>query len=209
MKQKTHLLAQVEISDGVGGSHSSPRSCPHSRRSSTEWPWHPRARSMASRSSPARTWKSIRSRSGVPLTRRSRSPGWSPARAASPSGSTRRTRTPTSGIRLGTTYRVYSRKLAARLSAVGCRVAKLGLLASPGGFAAGSEGGIGGASVTPPKSMGTPVHVAWGQQHVLHAGRDRENGRRPHEAGPDGLEQPDLSGHQQRHGDRDHLDDGA
>ena len=30
MKQNTHLLAQVEISAGAGGSHSRPRSRPHS-----------------------------------------------------------------------------------------------------------------------------------------------------------------------------------
>src|SRR5262245_54510264 len=93
MKQNTHLLAQVEISDGRGASSSSPTPAP--RRSSTASRDRPsRSTTNSSRSSPAWKWKSIASRSPAPLILRIRSPGRSPARDAGLLLLTARTTTP-------------------------------------------------------------------------------------------------------------------
>src|ERR1700675_1893170 len=81
MKQKTHLLAQVAISEGVGAVNSSPRSAP--RRTRANDPRAPSRSTVSARSSsPAWNWKSIASRTGSPLTARIRSPATRPAAAA-------------------------------------------------------------------------------------------------------------------------------
>src|SRR6266545_6488899 len=82
MKQKTHLLAQVEISEGRGGSSTRPRSRPF------------RSTVRRRRSSPLWKWKSMLSRSGWPLIARIRSPGRSSPRPAGLREATEATTTP-------------------------------------------------------------------------------------------------------------------
>src|SRR2546430_1824150 len=94
MKQNTHLLAQVEISAGRGVSNSNPRARPRRRTSRAAVRVPARSSSSRSSSSPALKWKSITSRSGVPLTARSRSPPQTPAAAAALPWRTRLTTTP-------------------------------------------------------------------------------------------------------------------
>src|SRR5262245_1845034 len=93
MKQKTHLLRQVSISPGRGASSSSPRSGPV-RLSNALSRRPPRSTERRRRSWPAWKWKSMTSRSALPLMARIRSPGQSPARAAGVRGRTAATTTP-------------------------------------------------------------------------------------------------------------------
>src|SRR5918992_245000 len=93
MKQNTHLLAQVAISDGVGGTSSTPSS-PARRITVTVVRAPPRSTSRSSCSSAAWNWKSMASRSGWPLIARTRSPAASPATAAAVRRRTSATTTP-------------------------------------------------------------------------------------------------------------------
>src|SRR5262245_5428348 len=96
MKQNTHLLAQVEISDGAGGVSSRPQSAP--RRTSKAARSRPtRTRRRRSRVSPPATWKSIASRTGWPLMATIRSPGTRPGPAAGVRGRAAATTTPDAG----------------------------------------------------------------------------------------------------------------
>src|SRR5574337_1319576 len=102
MKQKTHLLAQVEISEGRGVVSSRPRSFPAARWTASDRRQPFRSSSMASRSSAAWKWKSMLSRSGTSLMASRRSPGASPAAAAGLRGRTWATTTPSADEGRGT-----------------------------------------------------------------------------------------------------------
>src|SRR5712691_13449653 len=93
MKQNTHLLAHVAMSRGRGGTNSTPRSPPR-RVTCTRRAPASRSTVSRSRSSAAWNWKSMASRSGVPLMATIRSPARSPAAAASERRRTAATTTP-------------------------------------------------------------------------------------------------------------------
>src|SRR5687767_11587412 len=94
MKQKTHLLAHVEISAAFGASSSSPRSHPGRRVSRSECCAPARSMVSRNRSSPPWNWKSMTSRMTAPLRATMRSPTSRPAAAAGVLPRTAATTTP-------------------------------------------------------------------------------------------------------------------
>src|SRR5688572_9464130 len=94
MKQKTHLLAHVEISAAFGASSSSPRSHPGRRVKRSECGAPARSMVSRNRSSPPWNWKSMTSRMTAPLRATMRSPGARPAAAAGVLSRTAATTTP-------------------------------------------------------------------------------------------------------------------